>query len=76
MNFRVLLLNAFLLISGGSLSAQKIGYVNKTQSPAFNRWLNHYSITACIERINGTKARPLIYIYGRVHFANVQQIAA
>lgn len=54
----------------------KIGYVNKTQSPAFNRWLNHYSITACIERINGTKARPLIYIYGRVHFANVQQIAA
>jgi hypothetical protein len=55
---------------------RKIGYVNKAQCPAFTRWLERYSITACIERINGTEARPLIYIYGRVHFANIQQIAA
>ncbi len=53
-----------------------IGYVNKIQSPAFTRWLEHYSITACIERLNGTEDRPLIYIYGRVQFENEQQIAA
>jgi hypothetical protein len=47
-------------------SGQKIGYVNRTQCAAFNRWLEHYSITARIERINGTTDRPLIYVYGRV----------
>lgn len=55
---------------------RKIGYVNKTQCPAFTRWLEHYSITACIERINGTQVRPLIYIYGRVGSEKKQQIAA
>ena len=54
----------------------KIGYVNKIQSPAFKQWLEHYSIDACIERINGTSDRPLIYIFGKLQFENAQNIAA
>lgn len=58
------------------VAGKKIGYVNKVQNSAFNLWLENYSITACIERINGTEARPLIYIYGQVSSENKQQIAA
>ncbi len=54
----------------------KIGYVNKIQSSAFKEWLEHYSITACIERINGTPDRPLIYIFGRLQVEKEQNIAA
>jgi len=58
------------------VAGQKIGYVNKTQSAAFNRWLQHYSITACIERINGSSDRPLIYVYGRVDSIEIEQAVA
>ncbi len=58
------------------IAGNKIGYVNTTQNTAFNHWLQHYSITACIERINGTTERPLIYIYGRVEsIESVQAVA-
>jgi hypothetical protein len=43
-----------------------IGYVSNPQCKAFNNWLELYSISASIERINGTSDRPLVYIYGRV----------
>ncbi|WP_404361438.1 HIRAN domain-containing protein [Methylotuvimicrobium sp. KM1] len=55
----------------------KIGYVNKVQSPAFIRWLqDDNTITAVIERINGTEERPLIYIYGRIGAKDISQIVA
>jgi hypothetical protein len=43
-----------------------IGYVNRFQCEAFNRWLHNHSVSACIERINRTSSRPFIYIFGRV----------
>ncbi|QWF71803.1 hypothetical protein KEF85_04845 [Methylomonas paludis] len=55
---------------------KKMGYVNKTQCAAFRHWLKTCVITAEIERINGTEARPLIYIYGRVGEQGSEQIAA
>jgi hypothetical protein len=58
------------------VAGQKIGYVNKTQSAAFNRWLQRYSITAYIERINGTTDRPLIYVYGRVDSIEIEKSGA
>lgn len=58
------------------VKGQKIGYVNRTQCAAFNRWLQHYSITASIERINGTTERPLIYVYGRVESTVIEKAVA
>lgn len=58
------------------VTGRKIGYVNKVQSPAFNRWLDSDIVTGVIERINGTEDRPLIYIYGRVSSKLTDRIAA
>lgn len=58
------------------VAGKKIGYVNKVQSKSFMRWLQHYRITACVERINGTNDRPLIYIFGRVESAQQQRAVA
>ena len=57
-------------------NGRKIGYVNKVQCHAFNNWLIGNTITAWIERINGTDLRPLIYIYGRVGSQSAERIAA
>lgn len=49
------------------VGGKKIGYVNNAQCKAFTRWLGaNSSISASVERINGSIDRPLIYIYGRV----------
>ncbi|WP_347985743.1 HIRAN domain-containing protein [Methylomonas sp. AM2-LC] len=56
--------------------AGKFGYVNKVQCLAFNRWLKSSTITAWIERINGTDERPLIYILGQIDNINSNKIAA
>lgn len=48
------------------VDGKKIGYVSNAQCKAFNSWLGQYSISASVERINGTSERPLVYIYGRV----------
>ncbi len=58
------------------VAGQRIGYVNKAQSVAFNRWVQQFSITACIERINGTADRPLIYVFGRVNSTEMEKSVA
>lgn len=58
------------------VGGKKIGYVNNAQCKAFNRWLEQYSIKACVERINGTSDRPLIYIYGIVDGEQRQRAVA
>ncbi|MGZ8911311.1 MAG: HIRAN domain-containing protein [Methylococcaceae bacterium] len=58
------------------VAGKKIGYVNKVQSKSFIRWLQHYSINASVERINGIRERPLIYIFGRVEPVQQQQAVA
>lgn len=58
------------------VAGQRIGYINKTQSVAFNRWIQQYSITACIERINGTAGRPLVYVFGRVDSTEMEKSVA
>lgn len=58
------------------IDGKKIGYVNNAQCNAFNRWLDQYSIKACVERINGTSDRPLIYIYGIVDGEQRQRAVA
>jgi hypothetical protein len=57
-------------------AGRKIGYVNKVQCAAFNRWIQRFAITACIERINGTQERPLIYVYGCVNSVEKVKAAA
>ncbi len=61
---------------GVDVAGQRIGYVNKTQSAAFKQWLQSHVITACIERINGTIERPLIYVYGRVDSLELEKNVA
>ncbi len=48
------------------VAGKKIGYVSDAQCKAFNSWLGRYSVSASVERINGTNERPLVYVYGRV----------
>lgn len=57
-------------------AGRKIGYVNKIQCAAFNRWLEQHAISAWIERINGTPERPLIYVYGRIDVADTRKAVA
>lgn len=43
---------------------KNIGYINRAQLSAFNRWISNQLIDkAVIERINGTKVRPSIYLF-------------
>ena len=55
---------------------KKIGYVNKVQCPAFTRWLQEHEVYGCIEKINGTPERPLIYLFGCVHPHKTEKAAA
>lgn len=58
------------------VDGSKIGYANKIQCAAFNRWLEHNVISAWIERINGTPERSLIYVFGRVDMADARKAVA
>ena len=42
---------------------KKIGYINRIQLPAFHRWLKEVEVAACIERINGTKEKPRVFLF-------------
>ncbi len=43
-----------------------IGYVKRTQRDAVMHWLREYDIEASIERLNGTKERPVVYLFCRI----------
>lgn len=47
---------------------QRIGYVKRTQRDAVLRWLHDYEVDAYIERLNGTKERPVVYLFCRLHY--------
>lgn len=45
-------------------SGRKIGYVPRAHGAAVLSWMRKgFSITGCIERVNGTAERPLVYAY-------------
>lgn len=44
----------------------RLGYVNRLQARAFHGWLEHASIDAWVERLNGTSERPRAFIFVRV----------
>jgi hypothetical protein len=48
------------------VAGRRIGNVNRLQAPAFRSWLNHRSIEAVIERVNGSRERPRVYVFVRV----------
>lgn len=47
-------------------NGRRIGYVKRTQREAVMRWLRDYDIEANIERLNGTKERPVVYLFCRL----------
>jgi hypothetical protein len=42
---------------------QRIGYVNRLQAPAFQRWTHDRHIEAVIERVNGNQDRPRAFVF-------------
>lgn len=45
-------------INGG-----KIGYINRLMTPIFHDWLRHRTVTACIEKIEGSIERPRVFLF-------------
>lgn len=45
---------------------RRIGYVKRTQREAVMGWLRDYDVEANIERVNGTKERPVVYLFCRI----------
>jgi HIRAN domain len=54
--------NAVLISAGGI----RIGYVNRLQAPSFLDWIADRTIEAVVERINGTRDRPRVFLFIRV----------
>lgn len=54
---------------------KKVGYINKFQCAAFNRWIVEGRVSAVIERFNGTAEHPRLYIFARVS-SRAESIAA
>ncbi|MBF0614664.1 MAG: hypothetical protein HQL92_05870 [Magnetococcales bacterium] len=40
-----------------------VGFINKLHAPVLHRWLENPGVRGFIDRINGTSARPLIYVF-------------
>jgi hypothetical protein len=49
-----------------SINGITIGYVNRLQTEAFQRWLTTRHIDAKVERINGKAGRPRLFLFIRV----------
>ena len=47
---------------------QKLGYISRWQTQAFHKWMRDsgVSLSANVERLNGTKERPVIYVFLRL----------
>lgn len=43
-----------------------IGYINRIQAPVVSRWVTNSSVSAWLERKNGTEGRPRAYIFVEV----------
>lgn len=54
--------NAIKVFTRGKM----IGFVNRIHAPCFSEWMDKYSVSAFVERINGTSARPLVYLFVQV----------
>jgi HIRAN domain len=54
---------------------QRIGYVNRLQAPAFQRWLNDRHLEALVERVNGHPDRPRVFMFVRITPSS-RQVAA
>lgn len=63
--------NAVMVCIGGN----QVGYVNRLQAPAFLRWLEERSIRAVIERVNGNRDRPRVFVFVRI-MPNERRVAA
>lgn len=48
------------------VQGRRIGYVRRQQRDAVSNWLDRYHVSATLERINGTKERPVVYLFCRV----------
>lgn len=57
------------------LDETKIGNINRLQAPAFLGWLEHQSVHAVVERINGTEERPRVYLFVQIRPKD-QRVAA
>lgn len=51
--------NAIAIKAGGAI----IGYVNRLQTRAFQKWMRDGAIVCVIERLNGTSPRPRAFIF-------------
>lgn len=43
--------------------AELVGYVNRLQAQAFRRWMRDYSIEVFVDRINGSTAKPRLFMF-------------
>jgi hypothetical protein len=62
--------NAVMIQANG----QCIGYINRLQAPAFQRWLAERDVSGVVERLNGRPEKPRAFIFvrvrpGRMHLA-------
>lgn len=53
-----------------------VGFVSRGLLPAFHRWLEYKAVPAQIERVNGTIARPSVYLFVEVLGDRQAQLAA
>jgi hypothetical protein len=44
----------------------RIGYINRLQARAFSYWMDHRSVEASIQRLNGRPGEPKVYAFVRV----------
>ncbi|MFC4932806.1 HIRAN domain-containing protein [Massilia sp. GCM10023247] len=45
-------------------SGVRIGFVDRAQAPSFRKWMRQgFSVKGTIERINGTRAQPAVYVF-------------
>ena len=55
-------------------NGKRIGYVNRVQRDAVSHWLGRYAVEACIERLNGTADRPIVYVFCRLSESGTGQL--
>ncbi len=48
------------------IESHTIGYINRLQTSTFLKWIDQRSVTAEIERLNGSQNKPRAFIFVRV----------
>jgi hypothetical protein len=49
-----------------TVTARKVGYINRLQTAAFRQWLSERRVTAVVERLGGRRGKPRAFIFVRV----------